>query len=102
MSSYQRNTAGMTVVSDRLRKRVDRDFQQPGCSEQALRLLADVSASERVQAAIIFAADGDFEELKRGAALALTDWRDVLVNGGLAHEDWREVLAARLGPDPTA
>jgi len=29
--------------------------------------------------------------------LALIDWHDVLVNGGLANESWNAVLQAELG-----
>jgi hypothetical protein len=81
----------MTTVSDRLQRRVARDFPQPGSSEEVVRLLAEASDCERVQAAIIFAANGDLREFKREAELALVDWRDVLMNGDLAHDDWRQM-----------
>lgn len=91
----------MTTVSDRLRRRVERDFPHPGSFEEVIRLLAAASDSERVQAAIIFAANGDLQEFKREAALAGIDWRDVLMNGDLAHDDWARVLDAELGQDRT-
>ncbi len=92
----------MTTVSDRLQRRVARDFPQPGSSEEVVRLLAEASDCERVQAAIIIAANGDLREFKREAELALVDWRDVLMNGDLAHDDWPDVLDAELGPDRTS
>lgn len=102
MSPYRGKTVGMTAVSERLQRRVARDFPQTGSAKEVLRLLAHVSDSERVQAAIVFAANGDLQELKRGAQRAMVDWRDVLMNGQLAHKDWPEVLTAELGPDPTS
>lgn len=92
----------MSTVSARLQRRVAHDFPQPGCAEEVVRLLAAVSDSERVQAAIVFAADGDLRELQRGAELAAVDWRDVLMNGNLAHDDWPGVLDSELGPDRTS
>ncbi len=89
----------MLTVSARLQRRVAQDFPIPGCAEEVIRILAGVSDSERVQAAIVFAADGDLQEIKREAELVAVDWRDVLMNGDLAHEDWRDVLDSELGPD---
>lgn len=97
-----RETPGVMTVSARLQRRVARDFPEPGSSEEIVRLLADASDCERVQAAIIFAANGDLREFKRETQLAMVDWRDVLMNGGLAHDDWPDVLDAELGPNRTS
>ena len=67
-----------------------------------MRLLADASECERVQAAIVFAANGDFSELKREVELAAIDWRDVLMNGDLAGDDWQSVMDSELGPARTS
>jgi hypothetical protein len=84
-------------MSDRLRTRVARDFRAPGSAAEIIRLVEAASDSERIQAAIIFASQGDVREVEREAALVAVDWRDVLVNGGLADEGWRDVLDSELG-----
>ncbi len=89
----------MLTVSARLQRRVARGFPSPGSAEEVIRLLAGVSDSERVQAAIVFAADGDLQAIKCEAELVAVDWRDVLMNGDLAHEDWQDVPDSELGPD---
>lgn len=86
-------------VTERLSARVRRDFPEPGSAPEILRLLAEVSDSERVQAAIVFTASGNMEWLRAELARARTDWRDVLVNGGLANEGWPAILDKELGPD---
>jgi hypothetical protein len=61
--------------------------------------VAEVSASERVQAAVVISAAGDLDQLRRAVTLAKADWRDILVAGGLADEDWPQWLEAELGPE---
>lgn len=92
----------MGSVSSRLQRRVARDFPHPGSAKEVMRLLANASECERVQAAIVFAAAGDVSEFKREVELAAIDWRDVLMNGDLAGDDWRSVLDSELGPAPTS
>ena len=87
----------MSAMSDRLRARVARDFDTPGSAEEIIRLVECAADSERIQAAIIFAANGSIREVERGIELAALDWRDVLVNGGLANDDWPVVLNRALG-----
>jgi hypothetical protein len=87
----------MTGVSERLRRRISRDFPQDGSAEEVCRLLEQATESERVQAAIVFSAASDLSRLMAGAAEAMVDWRDVLVAGRLADEDWRRVLDDELG-----
>lgn len=50
----------MRTVSARLQRRIARDFPSPGSAEEVIRALAGVSDSDRVQAAILFAANGRF------------------------------------------
>lgn len=61
-------------------------------------LVALSSDSERVQAAIVFASGGDADALLTQAELAILDWRDVLMNGGLAHEGWEARMSVELDP----
>ncbi len=86
-------------VNERLAARVRRDFPEPGSAPEILRLLAEASDTERVQAAIVFTASGNIERLRAELALAKIDWRDVLVNGGLANDGWPAILDQELGPD---
>jgi len=86
-------------ASARLRRRINQDFASPGSGDEVARLVAEVSASERVQAAVVFSASGVHEQLRRAITLAKADWRDVLVAGGLADEDWSQRLEAELGPE---
>lgn len=87
----------MDIVSSRLGRRIARDFPEPGSAEEVTRLVARASDSERVQAAIVLAAQGDPQEVARQVELTQVDWRDVLVNGGLENEDWPARLDHQLG-----
>ena len=53
---------------------------------------SDARGHDRVQLAVLKQAGGSFERFARYLALAITDWRDLLVGAGLADDDWREVL----------
>jgi hypothetical protein len=55
---------------------------------------------ERIQAAPVLMAAGDWYRFTYGLELLHSDWRDLLVAGGLGHEDWREVLDREL-PRPS-
>lgn len=87
-----------TGVSLRLQNRIRSDFADPDTAEEVIRMVGEAGSSERVQAAIVFQAAGDPEELRIALDLAELDWRDVLVNGGLADGDWEERLDQILGP----
>lgn len=87
----------MTTVSDRLHKRIERDFPQPGSADDVARLVAEASDSERIQAAIVFKSHGDIREVRRQVDLVAVDWRDVLMYSGLEHDGWPSVLDSRLG-----
>ncbi|MFG2816425.1 hypothetical protein [Streptomyces sp. NPDC048410] len=96
---------GDGVVSVRLVRRVRRDFPDGDVAREvvgALRGLAvglEVSGqgSERLMAAVLLLAQGDVAGVRSAVLLGRTDWRDLLVAGGLAREDWPEVLDAELG-----
>ena len=55
---------------------------------------------ERVQLAVLKQASGNFERFARYLALAVTDWRDLLVSAGLENDDWRDVLERAGFPVP--
>ena len=61
--------------------------------------MANVSDSERVQAAIVLAAGGSVRGILDGGEVAFVDWRDVPFNGGLANEDRTEIRDRELGPE---
>jgi hypothetical protein len=88
----------MPEVTARLRRRIERDFPDPGSAPEIARMVAEASEDERIQAAIVLGARGDLDRLRDSADLTGIDWRDVLVGGGLADEDWRECLDRVLGP----
>jgi hypothetical protein len=66
-------------------------------TELDLPFIESDEGRERVQAAIVLIARGRYEDFERAAALAETDWRDVLVAAGLANGDWPERLDDKLG-----
>jgi hypothetical protein len=94
-----------SAVSERVERRVRRDFE-PGTADAVLARLAALQLAgavsdagrERVQAAVVLGAGGRFAAFERQAALAETDWRDVLVAAALADDDWRARLDVELGP----
>ncbi|MFG3048994.1 hypothetical protein ACGFZR_29225 [Streptomyces sp. NPDC048241] len=96
---------GDDVVSARLVRRVRRDF--PDAEEArgvvgALRGLAveladSRQSAERLMAAVLLVAQGDVRGVRSAVLLGRTDWRDLLVAGGLAIKGWPEVLEAELG-----
>jgi hypothetical protein len=54
---------------------------------------------ERVQAAMVLAAAGDWDRFQAMEPLLRLDSRDVLVAGELAGDDWPHKLNAELDPD---
>lgn len=84
-------------MTKRLRERIRRDFSAPGSAPEVERLVAECSDVERVQAAIVLWARGDFVRLRDACQLAVADRRDVLVRGELADGSWRERLDVELG-----
>lgn len=88
-------------VTLRVRKRIERDFGSSGTAEEICRLVGEANDTERVQAAIVLAAAGEGTRLHDAIALALLDWRDLLMNVDLANQDWPTRLDAQLGPAAT-
>jgi hypothetical protein len=91
-------------VTERLRARIERDFA-PGSVEPVVERLealdlgrADEPGRERIQAAVVLLAAGDWPAFERAARDAQLDWRDVLCAAGLEHEDWPQRLEDALGP----
>ncbi len=93
-------------ISARLHKRIHRDFPDPGAAKGivgALRALAaelerSQESPERLLTAAVVIADGDVNRFRSAVRLARTDWRDLLVAGGLGHEDWPQGLDEELSP----
>ncbi len=94
------------MLSNRLERRVLSEYGE--YAELVLERLAtlslpagktswNVEGRERIQAAVILASSGDLRRFEHNAAVAESDWRDVLVFAGLANEDWRERLTDALG-----
>ena len=88
------------IVSFEVRRRARQQFNARD-AEDVLRLLEatqldlgsdSARGNERLQYAILMLAGGDFERFARALALAVADWRDLLVTAGLADADWPEVL----------
>jgi hypothetical protein len=93
------------MVTLRLERFVRGAFDPAAAEDVLLDLFAMVDAegrpvSERIQAAAVIVADGDLDRLAEARQLALIDWRDLLVLGGLAYEDWPERLDELLGSEP--
>ena len=104
----QADSRGMGT-SPRIRRRIERDFPEPGRAKEVEELLTAAVASldldhwgahalERIQAAIVLGAHGDLAGVRAMRDLALQDWRDALVAADLAGQDWPERLDAELGP----
>jgi hypothetical protein len=87
----------MAEVTGRLRRRIERDFPEPGSADEVTCLVGEASDSERIQSAIVFRASGDIARLRDAVALTAADWRDTLVGAGLADDDWSDKLDAALG-----
>jgi hypothetical protein len=88
----------MEIASERLRRRVERDFPEPGSANGVMVMVSAVGESARIQAAMVIWANGDLARVREIRELALLDWRDALVTAELANEDWPERLDAELGP----
>lgn len=94
------------VISARLHERIRRDFPDAEVAwgiVGALRVLAveledSRQSVERLLTAAVVIAAGDVERFRSAIRLARTDWRDLLMAGGLGHGDWPRVLDEELGP----
>jgi hypothetical protein len=88
----------VTAPTERLIRRIRQDFGR-GADDEVIRRLTALAAddsSERIQAALVLGAGGDWERFEQQLRLLELDWRDVLVAGGLAGDDWPVRLAAEL------
>jgi hypothetical protein len=86
----------------RLVQRIQDDFAS-GTADMVIDYLGGLSADafggqnhERIQAAMVLAAAGDWDRFIAVFRLLRLDWRDVLVAGGLADADWPHHLDAAL------
>jgi hypothetical protein len=90
----------------RLVRRIRQDFPDPRSCTEVLRLigtLEDAAAgalgTERVQAAVVLIAAGNFNKFLDALATAGRDWRDVLKTAGLHYSDWMVRMEEELGTD---
>lgn len=94
------------LISDRLLGRVRRDFPDADVRRGilgALRILAveledSLQSTERLLTAVVVIAAGDVDHFRSAVRLARTDWRDLLMAGGLGDGDWPKTLDEMLGP----
>lgn len=91
------------ALTPRLRRRVVRDFPT-GSAGTVFSYLEDLPDSayggqgrERVQAAMVLASGGQWDRFMSMSRLLASDWRDVLMAGGLGEDNWRIVLDGALG-----
>jgi hypothetical protein len=89
--------------TERLINRIRRDFPAPGSADEVVRRLGELPIKayglqdpERVQAALVLAASGDWSRFVALMRLLEVDWRDVLVAAELAEGDWPDRLNAEL------
>jgi hypothetical protein len=87
-----------------LERRVRGDFG--GDADEVLALLTTIPESlplgerqsaERIQAAVVVAAQGNLTQFPTWLDIARTDWRDALMGAGLAHADWPHRLDEEFG-----
>ena len=86
----------MAEITPRLQRRIELDF--PDDPATVGQLVSGVAEHERVQAAVVLCAKGDWNRLDDALALVGLDWRDSLVRAGLEVEDWEQRLDLELGP----
>lgn len=92
----------MVELTPRLRRRLESDFGTTAQSLVAqLELLPESIDSgqdpQRIQAAVLLGARGSVREFAAMLELARTDWRDLLVSGGLESANYIKVMQRQLG-----
>jgi hypothetical protein len=93
----------VTAPSDRLIRRIRRDFAR-GIDDEVIRRLTALDpddSSERFQAALVLGAGGKLNRFEQQLRRLEKDWRVMLAVGGMAEVDWSERLDAEL-PLPAA
>jgi hypothetical protein len=96
--------ATVTAPSDRLIRRIRRDFGR-GVDDEVIRrltALAPDDSSERFQAAMVLGAAGKLNRFEQQLRRLEKDWRVMLAVGGLADVDWSDRLDAELPAAQTA
>jgi hypothetical protein len=99
-------------ISSRLERRIRADFpHHPNLVTAALAWLTsgrfkgearDSVGIERIQFAALLIGQGNLRKLDDAIRLGRSDWRDLLVAGGLADEGWQDRMEAELQlPPPT-
>lgn len=58
--------------------------------------MSELQDPERVQAALVLPANGNYRVFQELLQLARTDWRDLLMGANLADIDWPEMLSQHL------
>ncbi len=94
--------ATVTAPSDRLIRRIRRDFGR-GTDDEVIRRLTALrpdDSSERIQAALVLGAAGKLNRFEQQLRRLERDWREMLAVGGLADEDWPARLDAELPAGP--
>ncbi|MGW6098753.1 hypothetical protein ACWFRK_31400 [Streptomyces sp. NPDC055157] len=102
---------GEVEITDRLQRRVRRDFPDAEVAKGVEGALRSTSrkldpygrvgaGGERLMAALVIYARGDIRRLRDAVKLAHLDWRDLFVSTDLAHEDFEQRLDEEL-PGPT-
>jgi hypothetical protein len=95
--------ATVTAPSDRLIRRIRRDFAR-GIDDEVIRRLTALDAddsSERFQAALVLGAGGKLNRFEQQLRRLEKDWRVMLAVGGMADADWSERLDAELPLPPS-
>jgi hypothetical protein len=90
--------ATVTAPSDRLIRRIRRDFAR-GIDDEVITRLTALDAddsSERFQAALVLGAGGKLNRFEQQLRRLEKDWRVMLAVGGMAEVDWSERLDAEL------
>ncbi|MEU1349744.1 hypothetical protein [Streptomyces sp. NPDC005795] len=97
----------MIEITERLQRRIRRDFSDAKVAEEvesSLRLMVWKLGpdgmvgvgQERLMAAVVIDARGDFRRLRDAASLERLDWRDLLVATHLADSDYPQYLDQEL------
>jgi len=101
LQAFRTWVSNVAAVTPRLRQRIRSDFGDGSFNEVlwALGCLpgSDWPPGERLPAAVLLYADGDWHRLLAAVKEANMDWRDALMLGGLGHTDWPDRLKTEFG-----